>query len=228
MILILGIAGELLSAARTSQLSGQIIANIEERAADAEQKAGEANKEAKRVTKVAEDERVARVQIQEAIAPRRLTLEQRAAISSRLSRFAGQPVAAIHNPFDVEESVIAAEILSALKLAKWNVNPNWGITRTVSSLVRAPSIPVTGIFVEGSPEKRSQLAAKALLQVLSNNGFDCRPPTKSIGGFDRTRSRSEHLVVIDVEARPEGPQGEAKLRSEAEEKRINSNQGKGN
>jgi hypothetical protein len=63
IVLILGIAGELLSAVRTSQLSGQIIANIEERAADAEQKAGEANKEAARLTRVAEDERVARVQI---------------------------------------------------------------------------------------------------------------------------------------------------------------------
>src|SRR5437016_3056334 len=49
MVLILGIGGELLSAVRTSQLSGQIIANIEERAADADQKAGEANEHAKRL-----------------------------------------------------------------------------------------------------------------------------------------------------------------------------------
>jgi hypothetical protein len=43
IVLILGIAGELLSTVRTSQLSGQLIANIEERTATAEQKAGDAN-----------------------------------------------------------------------------------------------------------------------------------------------------------------------------------------
>src|ERR1019366_781658 len=39
----LGIAGELLGAVRTSQLSGQLIANIEERAGKAERRAAEAD-----------------------------------------------------------------------------------------------------------------------------------------------------------------------------------------
>ena len=43
IVLIFGIAGELLSAVRTSNLTGQLIANIEERAANAEYKGGEAN-----------------------------------------------------------------------------------------------------------------------------------------------------------------------------------------
>ena len=46
IILILGIAGELLSTARTSQLSGQLIADIEAHAGDAEEKAAEANERA--------------------------------------------------------------------------------------------------------------------------------------------------------------------------------------
>jgi|ERR1039458_4777336 hypothetical protein len=211
IVLIVGIAGELLGTVRTSQLSGQITANIEERAADAEQKAGEANKEAARLTKVAEDERVARVQIEEALAPRRLTTEQRTAISSKLSRFSQQPVVAISNPFDVESSVLAAEILSTLKLAKWDTNPIFAIGRNVSSLERAPSIPVTGIFIQAAPDKGSQLAAMALLRELSSNGFDCRIPQKGVvGGFG-----PKPLVVVDVEARPEGPQGDAKLRADA-------------
>jgi type IV pilus biogenesis protein CpaD/CtpE len=211
IVLIVGIAGELLGTVRTSQLSGQITANIEERAADAEQKAGEANKEAARLTKVAEDERVARVQIEEALAPRRLTTEQRTAISSKLSRFSQQPVVAISNPFDVESSVLAAEILSTLKLAKWDTNPIFAIGRNVSSLERAPSIPVTGIFIQAAPDKGSQLAAMALLRELSSNGFDCRIPQKgAVGGFG-----PKPLVVVDVEARPEGPQGDAKLRADA-------------
>src|ERR1700676_2363807 len=53
MILILGIGGELLSAVRSSNLSGELIANIEERASDAERKAGEANERASKNEKEA-------------------------------------------------------------------------------------------------------------------------------------------------------------------------------
>jgi len=80
IILIFGIAGELLSAVRTSNLSGELIANIEERAAKAEQKAGEANdraaaneKEAAQLRKYAEDERLRRTELEATLAWRRLT-----------------------------------------------------------------------------------------------------------------------------------------------------------
>ncbi len=211
VVLILGIAGELFSAVRTSQVSGQIIANIEERAADAEQKAGEANREAARLTKVAEDERVARVQIEEALAPRRLTTKQRSAISSTLSRFSGQPVTAIHNTFDVEAAVFAAEIVSTLKLAKWTMS-TVGVSGPLFRWAQAPSVPVTGIFVEAATDSRSQLAARALSRELSNNGFSCRIRKKGlIGTWEKPP-----VVLIDVEPRPEGPQGEAKLHAEAQ------------
>ena len=79
IILILGIAGELLSAARTSQLSDQIIANIEERAADAEKQAEEAKKEA-------EAEHLARVQLEQQMAWRYLSKEQGDAFCSALPK----------------------------------------------------------------------------------------------------------------------------------------------
>jgi len=208
IMLILGIAGELLGTFRTSQISGQIIA-------DAEQEAGVAKEEAARLKKVAEDERLARVQIEEAIAPRRLTPEQRSEMSSNLSRFSRQPVVAINNTFDVEAGILAAEILSTLKMAKWNTNPVWAIGGAVSSFMRAPSVRVTGIIIQAAPDKDSQLAARGLLRELSGNGFDCRMSKKGVVGFG---PKSEPLVVVDVEPRPEGPQGDAKLEAEAKKK----------
>src|SRR5216684_385128 len=49
VILILGIAGELLSGVRTSQISGQLIANIEGRTAKAEHEAEAANERASQI-----------------------------------------------------------------------------------------------------------------------------------------------------------------------------------
>jgi len=222
IILILGIAGELLSAARTSQLSGQIIANIEERAANADQKAGEANDRAAKNEKEAAQLRMDAEEMKQALAPRRLTIKQRAAISSQLSSFSRQPVVAISNPFDAEASILAAEILSTLKSAKWDTTvPHWSIGRSVSSLERAPSIPVTGILIQAAPDKRSQLAAKALVRELLSNGFDSRIPEKGVVGFG---PKSDPLIVVDVEARPEGPQGDAKVRADAKKVKSDSNQ----
>ena len=191
----------------------QIEGLLNKEADEARQKAGEANK-------AAEDERVARVQIEEALAPRRLTTEQRLAISSGLSRFSKQPVVAFNNTFDVEAAVLAAEILSTLKQAKWYMHPTFMIGRPVSWWAKAPSISVTGIFIEATLDKRSQLAAKALARELSNNGFDCRKQEKGLLGS----SLPFPLVLIDIEPRPEGPQGEAKLRADAKKRQANSNQ----
>jgi hypothetical protein len=79
IVLILGIAGELLGTVRTNQLSGQLIASIEERAGNAEQRAGEANerasaneKEAARLRLQVEQEKIARLQLEKYAAWRHL------------------------------------------------------------------------------------------------------------------------------------------------------------
>src|SRR5712691_1694710 len=124
MVLILGIAGELLSAARTSQLSGQIIANIEERAASADQKASEADdrasrneKEAAQLRKEAETERLARVKIEARVAWRRLTQQQKAEIGNSLKRFSNHGISFWSNAGDVEASWFTADIAEAAKKA---------------------------------------------------------------------------------------------------------------
>ncbi len=173
--------------------SGQLIALIGERAAKLEKEAEE---------------------IRASVAPRRLTKKQQLAIEAHLSRFSGQPVTAVHNTFDIEAAVFAAEIVSTLKLAKWTMS-TVGVSGPLFRWAKAPSVTVTGIFIEAATDKRSQLAARALSQELSSNGFNCRIRKRGlIGNWEKPP-----VVLIDVEPRPEGPQGEAILRAEATKKR---------
>ena len=204
ILVVIGIAGDFIFEGRAFILENRQEAGAQRTIAALKKTASENEKEAE--------------EIRESVAPRRLTANQVATFRSDLSKFSRQPVVAINNPFDFEAAVLAAEILSALKSADWDTNPNFGIDREVSSLVRAPSIPVTGVLVQSSPEKRSRRAAAELVTALSDVGFDSRMVTKGVVGFDPIRGKKERLVVIDVEARPEGPQGEAKLRAEAEKK----------
>jgi hypothetical protein len=216
ILVTLGVAGEFFFTYEASRVetdlrnnNHKIEALLTKEADEAAKAGGEANERAE--------------EMKDAIAPRRITPKERMTLASGLSRFSKQPVVAYSNPFDAEASILAAEILASLKSAKWDTtSSHWSIGRSVSSLERAPSIPVTGIFVDASPEKRSKSAAKALVRALTGIGLDCSPSKKSIGGFDPIRSRNERLVVIGVEARPEGPQGEAKVRAEAKMKQANN------
>jgi hypothetical protein len=209
----LGVAGELVAGIRIATINGELrtknaelrrksnelVALLHVEAEDAQKAAGEANERAE--------------EMKEALAPRRLTTKQRSAISSTLSRFSGQPVTVVHNTFDTEAAVFAAQMLSTLKLAKWTMS-TVGVSGPLFRWAKAPSITIPGIFIEAATDKRSQLAARALSQELSSNGFDCRIRKNGLIGT----LEKPPVVLIDVEPRPEGPQGDAKLRTEAEKK----------
>src|SRR5258708_2848438 len=96
IVLILGIAGELLSAVRTSQLSGGLVANIEERAGNAEQRAGEANKrasenekEAAQLRELAEKEHLARIKLEKYAVWRTISDKQENIIVKHLASIKG-------------------------------------------------------------------------------------------------------------------------------------------
>jgi hypothetical protein len=117
-------------------------------------------------------------------------------------------VAAYHNTFDVEAGIFASELLRTLGTAKWDLNPNFGIDARLSSVVRAPAIIETGVLVQATEHKSSQAASEALVQELIKNGFDARKSSKVYP----SRPPEPPLIVIDVESRPSGPQGEAKIK----------------
>ncbi|MGA2373060.1 MAG: hypothetical protein ABSG11_20555 [Candidatus Korobacteraceae bacterium] len=206
IILILGIGGELLSAIRTSDVSGQLIANIEERAADAELRAGQANERASANEKEAAALRKEAAEIEESIAPRRLTAKQRELLASHLRKFAGRSLTVFADPSDAEAAVFASEIYLALKSAKWNVDGSRNVGRGgQKSMTVAPDLPATGIDVPCGPPKLHDAAGKALVRELSKMGFDSQC------------SKATGLWPLEVLSRPEGPQGDAKLRAEAKE-----------
>lgn len=162
MVLILGIAGELLSAVRTSQLSGQIIANIEERAAHAEQKAGEANdrasayeKEAAQLRKDADTERLARVKIEERIAWRRVDPTRYKYFVNELTPFPGSVVSL--NPLgngDPETDTFTEDIAKLFHDSHWQV-----LKATGSIRIPAPRGLICRV-------DESSKAGKALVKVL--------------------------------------------------------------
>ena len=209
----LGVAGEFFIDVKAGALETQI------REAN-DRRASLLSGEAARLTKEAEDERLARVQVEASVAPRQITKDQRLGMSSRLSRFHGQSVTALHNVFDIEASVFAVDLLDMLRSAQWNTHLQISISGNTSvTLVQAPEMPETGILVQGGPDKRSRLAAQALAKELSRNGFNCRVVSKGIIGF---APDSIPVVAIEVEPRPIGAQGEVKLFEEAQAKQQSS------
>ncbi|HXM21064.1 MAG TPA: hypothetical protein VN948_07360 [Terriglobales bacterium] len=226
IVLILGIAGELLSAVRTSQLSGQIIANIEERAGKAKQKAGEAderasanNKEAEQLRKDAEGERLARVKIEEGVAWRRLNDDQRKEFASSLRRFSGQLADCGYLMSDMEAFSFSSDIAIALRAAGWRAVPPSASMITMKEIspptTASPMEKLdTGAELASTADANSVAASQALAQELRQLGFDAQYKSS-------TQSTTTPWVWITVTHRPLGPQGEAKLRHEAEAKKQN-------
>ncbi len=216
MVLIFGIAGELLGTVRTSQLSEQLIANLEERTGHAEQRAGEADKEAARLTKLAEDERLARVQIEEALAPRRLTEGQELAIGKSLGHFKGQTAQVVYDGGNSEAQAFSIDIWRALKHAEWHVY----FPATMWSGIkfgREESLGVVGreLVYEGVeifPSETSGKAARELAIELNKLGFG------AVVGRQSAPRRDADGMQVTVLTRPLGPQGAATLRAEATKK----------
>lgn len=218
IILIFGIAGELLSAVHTSNLSGELIANIEQKAGEANDRATANEAEAAQLRKDAEAEQLARVEIEESIAWRRLTKEKQSLIAFHLNRFKGQPASLWYNVGDREAEVFAFDIGEALQNAKWRVYSPAGkidvsfpgnlfgtVPRTETGVTA--SIPETGI---------GKTSGQALLRELTALGFS----TSILDPARRGKNRGTDIVVIFVEVRPFGPQGDAKLRHDKELKTM--------
>lgn len=120
----IGVAGELLFGGRARSASDELSAEAQERIAQADARAAEANEKA-------EKERLARVKIEARLAPRHLTSDQQERIASRLSRWAilpgtdmRQSVAVFPTTHVFESENLATLIANALTAAGWDVSRN--------------------------------------------------------------------------------------------------------
>jgi hypothetical protein len=190
------------------------LAATNDRAAHAEERAGKLEKDAGELRKAAEDERLARVELESKVSWRRLDSHIRSDAASHLILFANEPALVAYNANDIEASTFASDIAAMLHAAKWEVPEPLGMVTMREGPVPLgtnPHLP-TGVLVWCTSDEASRKAATALVEQLSSRGFDATisPEHQNLLGIHPTPTR----VAIFVEHKPEGAQGEYKLRAQ--------------
>src|ERR1035438_9449745 len=186
--------------------------------------ASASGREAAQLRKEAEAERLARVELEQSIAWRRLNQETRDKLASKLRHFSVARSWLLYNMNDVEAFNFGADLVLALKSATWNPTEPESLIKINEGPVPPGTNPALarGVVVSSTGEKANEEAADALVAAISSLGFDC---TKS----PRPVIREQHLsptVFVMIEPRPEGPQGNAKLRAEAKKRQHPSSPSK--
>lgn len=189
------------------------LANAQGIAAQANDRAAANEKEAARLTKEAEDERTARVELESKVAWRSLSKQARFEMASHLAKFSGEPALVSYNPEDIEAASFASDIAATLHEARWDVFDAMAVLGMREGPVPFGTNPQldTGVHVWATDDENSRKAAAALAAQLSSRGFDAvmSPEAKSLLYIHPTPTR----VVISVDHKPEGAQGEYKLRA---------------
>ena len=194
---------------RDAEIAKEGAAQANERASANEREAARLRAEAERLEKEAEDERTARVKIEDNVAWRTINDAQRKDIGTRLSRFAPQLAECSFLSSDMEAFSFSADLADALRAARWQVIPPspWVIQMKEISLPTSAS-PVErlemGVEITSTPDSRSVDSANAITEELRRLGFDAV--------YKTTPQRKDLVRVwVSVSHRPLGPQGEAKL-----------------
>jgi hypothetical protein len=174
--------------------------------AEAEQSIAEANKAISIANRQAAAANLELARAQSKIAPRRLTQAQQEKLASGVSFLAPQLVGIWYGAGDKESENFSWDIASALNAAGWRVFSPASTATLAQSGKPFGSIPrlQTGVVVNSNKDGPSMKAADALARELSALGFDTRKALNIGYG-------PEPVVVVTVQARPDGPQGETKL-----------------
>ena len=138
--------------------------------------------------------------------PRRLTKAQQERLASGVSSLAPQLASIWYGAGDKESENFSWDIAYALNAAEWKVFSPASTVTLAQSGKPFGSIPrlQTGVIVSSNKDGPSMKAADAVARELSALGFDTRK-AENIG------NGPEPIVVVTVQARPEGAQGEMKL-----------------
>ena len=176
---------------------------------DAKQAIAEATKATAIASQQAATANLELARLQAKMMPRRFTKTQQETLASDLSSFGPQSASVWYGAGDKESENFSWDIASALNSAGWKVFSPASTATLAQSGKPFGSIPrlQTGVVVSSNKDAASMKAADALAKELSALGFDSRK-SENIG------NGSEPIVVITVEARPDGPQGEMKLNAE--------------
>src|SRR5213080_1930181 len=174
--------------------------------AETKQSIAEANKAASIANQQAAAANLELASLQSKMAPRRLTQEQQERLASGVKPFAPQVASIWYGAGDKESENFSWDIAAALNAAGWKVFSPASTATLAQSGKPFGTIPrlQTGVVVSSNKDGPSMKAADALATELSALGFDARKAAEIGNG-------RESLVVVTVQARPDGAQGEMKL-----------------
>jgi hypothetical protein len=180
------------------------IARLNNEAGDARKSAGDAieraaklEKQAAELNRKAEEERMARLKLEEKMADRHLTPEQQSAIAQQLQPFSGQSVNLFAYTAEGEVVGISHDLIAALAGqhgARWIIHAFMG--QEVNRAIR-------GILVEVSPDASPQsiAAAKALVAALisermATDGPILRNPNVATMGMGDSDPHAQIIITI--------------------------------
>lgn len=198
---------ELKEAREQIAISNQKAAEANQKAAEANLKAAEATQKAAEATQKAAEEKLARVKIEESIAWRRISNDQQSKLKNKLIKYAGHPVNFWYGAGDKEAETFAWELANTFNAAMWKVfSPASMVNLAESGLPFGSASPhETGVVITSSKNKSSQKASLVIVHELLSLGFDATKSSK-LEEFDG------QMIWVHVWVRPQGPQGEAKLK----------------
>ena len=173
---------------------------------EAKQAIAEANKATSIANQQAAAANLELARLQAKMLPRRLTKAQQEKLTSAVSLLAPQSAGVWYGAGDKESENFSWDIASALDAAGWKVFSPASTATLAQSGKPFGTMPrlQTGVVVSSNKDGPSMKAADALATELSALGFEARKAA-DIG------TGREALVVVTVQARPDGPQGEMKL-----------------
>ena len=173
---------------------------------EAKQAIAEANKATSIANEQAAAANLELTRLQAKMLPRRLTKAQQETLASDVGSLAPQSASVWYGAGDKESENFSWDIASALNAAGWKVFSPASTATLAQSGKPFGSIPrlQTGVVVSSNKDGPSMKGADALATELSALGFDARKAAEIGNG-------RESLVVVTVQARPDGAQGEMKL-----------------
>jgi hypothetical protein len=188
---------------KSGRLKDEALARFQ---AESKQSIAEANKATSIANQQAAAANLELARLQGKMVPRRLTKEQQERLASSVSSLAPQLASVWYGAGDKESENFSWDIASALNAAGWRVFSPASMTTLTQSGKPFGTMPrlQTGVVVSTNKDEPSMKAADVLVRELSALGFDARKAS-NIG------SGPEPVVVVAVQARPDGPQGELKL-----------------
>jgi hypothetical protein len=198
--------------------SDQLLALVTHEAGEAKKRASENEEEAAQLRKDAEDERIARVKIEEDVTWRRLTSKERGILSEKLNPFSQTAAVVEYSTSDTEAYAFGVDIAKALSEARWTTtDPHDVINLSPGPFAFGTSPrPPTGIELQVCPNDWNRNGANALHDALIALGFDVAKPSDNCEWAKKLNPPvpNPRGILVSIRPRPEGPQGAAKLRHE--------------